>query len=119
MCLGGRGAMRRDNSVNPHSNALREHRVNLPGHIYHLVKCLDTGLHRQVDLTNPAYAEIITDALFHQRDREGCYAPRPPSNLPLPNHARSNLPCHLECALDHNQSVENAHSPFLTGLASI
>ena len=64
--------MRRDSLINPHSNALREHRVSLPGHIYHLVKCLDTELHRQVDLTNPVYAEIITEALFHQRDRNGC-----------------------------------------------
>jgi len=64
--------MRRDSSINPHSNALRERRVSFPGHIYHLVKCLDTGLRRQVDLTNPAYAEIITEALFHQSDRNEC-----------------------------------------------
>lgn len=63
--------MRRDSLINPHSNALREHRVSFPGHIYHLVKCLDTGLNRQVDLTNPAYAEIITGALFQQRGRNG------------------------------------------------
>ncbi len=64
--------MRRDSSVNPNSNALREHRVNLPGHIYHLVKCLDTALRRQIDLTHPVYAEIIIDALLYQRDRYAC-----------------------------------------------
>jgi len=64
--------MRRDRSVKPHSNALRENRVNLPGHIYHLVKCLDPKLHRQVNLTNPVYAEIIIAAMFYQRIQERC-----------------------------------------------
>ncbi len=69
--------MRRDKPIstgkaNPHSSALRKHRFSIPGHLYHLVKCLDTGLRRQVDLTDPAYAEIIINALFHQRDRNGC-----------------------------------------------